>query len=384
MYLFTVPWSLLAIGGVNEVVKNLYRSLAEAGPFTPAVLTSGSQSESAVASTTPGWRTACLGMLSPFETYWKARLAFALYLPVTLFRLTRLIRRMRVHVVNPHFPGLECIHFSFLRWLGLFRGRIILSFHGSDVLAISRTKGFERLLWRFLIRSADASVCCSHVLAQRLINLVPEAEKNISVIWNGIDGAHFLALSTSPPTGLPIPTGPYLLNIGAFDYRKGQDILISAFDILTKRYPDLKLIIAGRPMDLSLAMHRQIESTGLSDRVTVIEDLPHSAVPDLMRHAQLFVLPSRTEGFPLVLLEAGVLAKPVVATAVGGVPELVTDRVNGRLVPAEDAQALARAIGELLNDDQEALRLGEALRRRVAEQFTLEQARDRYLELSCN
>lgn len=384
VYLFTLPWRLAGPGGVNEVVKNLYRSLDNANSFTPVVLTQDWQPNSGDNTSTTALRTIPFPLYSPCEARLKARMAFLLRLPVTLFRLRQIFRKMRVEVVNPHFPGMECIHFFMLRWLGIFRGRIILSFHGSDVVAVSKSAFFERRLWAVLLRSADANVCCSRALARRLVDAAPAAEKKIAVVWNGIETEEFFAQGKNAPLGLPIPTGRYLVSIGAFDRKKGHDILINAFDRLRSEHPDLKLVIAGKPGELSASIREQIESMNLMERVILLENLPHSAIPELMRRATVFVLPSRTEGFPLVLLEAGACGKPVVATAVGGVPELVTDRGNGRIVPSEDPEALARAINDLLDDDYEAGRLGQALQRKVTEEFTLEQARNRYLELSCD
>jgi glycosyltransferase involved in cell wall biosynthesis len=102
---------------------------------------------------------------------------------------------------------------------------------------------------------------------------------------------------------------------------------------------------------------------------------------ELIREARVVALPSRTEGLPIVLLEAMAQARPVVATPVGGTPELVVDGETGVLVPPGDVHALAQALREVLDDDERARRLGESGRRRVEEHFSAERMADAVLKL---
>jgi glycogen(starch) synthase len=106
--------------------------------------------------------------------------------------------------------------------------------------------------------------------------------------------------------------------------------------------------------------------------------LPHEQTLAAIAGAELLVLPSRREPFGIVLLEAGSLGVPVVASRVGGIPEIVEDDASGRLVAPDDAGALARAIGELLGDRAEAQRLAANLRRAAETRFTWRRAADRY------
>ena len=94
-----------------------------------------------------------------------------------------------------------------------------------------------------------------------------------------------------------------------------------------------------------------------------------------------FVLPSRSEAFPIVVMEAGALGVPIVATAVGGVPEAIDDGVSGLLVPAESVSDLARALRRFLDDPEAARQMAERLRNRVSSEFTWRAAHDRYLDV---
>jgi glycosyltransferase involved in cell wall biosynthesis len=100
-------------------------------------------------------------------------------------------------------------------------------------------------------------------------------------------------------------------------------------------------------------------------------------VPALLSAMDLFVLPSRTEGLPLAIPEAMACALPVVATAVGGLPEVVTSDV-GRLVPPLDEEALREAIAEMLSDETRLRRMGGAARRAAVERYSLERMTDAY------
>ena len=121
----------------------------------------------------------------------------------------------------------------------------------------------------------------------------------------------------------------------------------------------------------------------IAERIVWRGALPHDQVLDAYRSADLFVLANRIapdgdrDGLPNVLLEAGALELPVVASRVGAVPELIEDGVNGRLVPPDDPPALAEVLAALMRDPAARLRCGRAGRRRVLDQFAMEPGLDR-------
>ena len=136
-------------------------------------------------------------------------------------------------------------------------------------------------------------------------------------------------------------------------------------------------MLAGRDLEqggaFQEALERESERLGVRERV---EFGFRDDVPDLLETLDVVALPSWTEGLPIVLLEAMAHGRPVVATPVGGTPELVTDGETGLLVPPRDPEALAAALRRVLDDPDLARRLGTAARARVAERFTAaEQAR---------
>jgi glycosyltransferase involved in cell wall biosynthesis len=159
---------------------------------------------------------------------------------------------------------------------------------------------------------------------------------------------------------------------------KGQRELLHA----VARLPEARLVLAGRDLEQGGAfqdeLERESELLGIRERV---EFGFHDDVPALLETLDVVALPSWTEGLPLVLLEAMARGRPVVATPVGGTPELVTDGETGLLVPPRDPEALAAALRRVLDDPELARRLGEAARARVAERFSAAEQERRILAL---
>lgn len=159
---------------------------------------------------------------------------------------------------------------------------------------------------------------------------------------------------------------------------KGHTHLIHALRLLKAAHPRLHLALAGRgPLHGDLS--RQATGLGLQDRVHFLG--LRADVPNLLRSADLFVLPSLSEGLPLALLEAMLAGAPVVATHVGEIPEVLGDGVYGLTVPPADAVALAEAIHRILDDPEEACAMGERARVRAEARFTVRQMVDAYVAL---
>jgi glycosyltransferase involved in cell wall biosynthesis len=141
---------------------------------------------------------------------------------------------------------------------------------------------------------------------------------------------------------------------------KGVDVLLAAMALLRDRFPTLRLLAVGTG-SLDRPLQKMAAEIGIADRVRFTG--LRTDVPAIFRGLDLLVLPSRSEGLPMVLLEAFGLSVPVVATRVGGTPELVEDGVTGLLVPPEDPAALADAIARALASPELRRDLGTRARR---------------------
>ncbi len=196
----------------------------------------------------------------------------------------------------------------------------------------------------------------------------------IRVVYNGVPAA--TGNTDGVRTALSIPAdAPLVAEVGRLCDVKGQRELIDA----VARLPGVHAVLVGADLERGGAYERALrhraEELGVADRV-VFAGYRDDA-ERVVAAADVFALPSWTEGLPLVVLEAMALGRPVVATAVGGTPELVSDGETGLLVPPRDVEALTAALRRVLADEVLQQRLGEAGKRRVAERFSSEaMARD--------
>ena len=160
---------------------------------------------------------------------------------------------------------------------------------------------------------------------------------------------------------------------------KGIYDLLQAALMLRRELPRLRIECAGDG-DLD-EVERAIASLGLADRVRLHGWVGPQQRDELLARAGVFVLPSHAEGLPMSLLEAMAAGCPVIATAVGGIPDLIRGGVNGLLVPAGDTEALAAAIRRVVDDPAFARSLGEAARATIAARFTIERMVERLEQL---
>ena len=153
-------------------------------------------------------------------------------------------------------------------------------------------------------------------------------------------------------------------------------MLLEAVATLKVHHPALRLIIVGDGPDRG-ELEKQVVELGIADSVIFTGYLSQKDVARRLEDADIFVLPSFAEGVPVVLMEALASRRPVVATRVAGVPELVEDGVSGFLVPAGDPRSLADRLDRLLGDGNLRGRMGEAGRAKVIDEFdaTYEAAR---------
>jgi glycogen(starch) synthase len=199
---------------------------------------------------------------------------------------------------------------------------------------------------------------------------VPEIVNRSSVIYNGVKVprvAHS-ALPFRPPT---------LLCLGRLQKQKGFDLALTAVASINQRFPDLRLVMAGDGPERT-QLEQQVSKLHLKDAVKFIGWVSPEEVPALINTATVILMPSRWEGLPSVALQASVMARPIVAARVGGLPEIVLDGYTGLLIPPEDHQALANAITILLERPSMSVTLGQAARQRVQEVFSWQRCVDAY------
>jgi glycosyltransferase involved in cell wall biosynthesis len=290
--------------------------------------------------------------------------------------LTEIIRRSHAALI--------CCHSYKADLLGLIAGRRA----GVPVVAVSRGWTGESFkvrcydaLDRRVLRWMDAVVCVSHGQARKVFR-AGVSPARVVVIPNAVRPERFAQPDSSYRDRLrgffADRVDRIIVAAGRLSPEKGFDILIEAADQVIKPEPSLGFVLFGDG-PLREQLQRQIEQRGLTD-VFVLPGF-RSDLDRFLPFADLLVLPSYTEGLPNVVLEAFAAGIPVVATAVGGTPELVEDGVNGYLVPAGNPGLLAQRILDAIADDNRRKAMGQCGRQRVLDQFTFEAQGQQYLWL---
>ena len=169
------------------------------------------------------------------------------------------------------------------------------------------------------------------------------------------------------------PTGaPHLVAIGRLTEQKGFSLLIAAMSLAVPSHPGLRLTLVGDG-PLRPEIESQIAANGLLDNVTLTGWQDEVGVQRALAAAQALIVPSFAEGLPVVVMEAMAAGRPVIATAIAGVPELVVPGLTGWIVPAGDALALAEAIAALASTPPDRLAtMGKAARARVFERHDID------------
>ena len=224
---------------------------------------------------------------------------------------------------------------------------------------------FEPMAWRIDEKIARASfvACISHFArSQGMLFSDPRHWQRMHVVHCGVDPA----LYDAPQR--PAGAAPVLLFVGRLAAIKGLGLLLEAVAALRGHYPALRLVVVGDGTDRA-RLEARASLPDLAGAVTFTGYRAQAEVARELAACDVFVLPSFAEGVPVVLMEAMASRRPVVATRVAGVAELVEDGVSGHLVAPGDPAALTKAIEALLADPVTRTRMGEAGRRRVEAEF---------------
>ena len=213
----------------------------------------------------------------------------------------------------------------------------VVKLHGSDINVIAKLPG-PRALTAWALARTERVVAVSRALAEEVVGLGVPRDR-VAVVMNGVDGELFHPRDRAAARAeLGLPAGPLALYVGNLKTDKGVLDLTAAWRQVARDLPDAQLaIVGGGPARGALEAQ-------LPPRATLIGPQPLAAIPTWMAACDLLVLPSHAEGTPNVVLEALSCGRRVVATAVGGIPDLITSPTLGTLVPPHQPDALAAAL----------------------------------------
>jgi glycosyltransferase involved in cell wall biosynthesis len=377
--LFVLPWDLSAAGGVNQVVINLARETARRGRLRPIIFCADWSQEAFHTTEYEGMMLVTGRLRAPLAVEHRLRnlFAFAHGLRSELQAWRTFVGQHNIQVINPHYAGLNYFLFALLGSADRHKFRLIYSLHGADLSALRDDGPLTRAVARHMFGQADAIVSCSEDLGRKAQRLLALSEDKLHTIYNGIDVdelEHSRDNDFRPDIG---DFDSYLVNVATFEHKKGQDTLLEAYTTLVRGGLKSALVLIGRSTPHLATLRSQARRLGLHGRVFFIPDLDHARTLATIRQADLLVQPSREEPFGITLLEAGYLGTPIVATRVGGIPE-VLGVYYPYLVKPDNPAELAASIDEALFNPTETQRQIKLIKRQVSTRFTWGTAYSRY------
>ncbi|HUH15535.1 MAG TPA: glycosyltransferase family 4 protein, partial [Gaiellaceae bacterium] len=285
--------------------------------------------------------------------------------PLLPARLRRALRSLTPDVVHTHL-----VHADVYGALAAGRTPLVTTKHNDDPF---RTGPF-RLVERALALRARRVIVITDALARFTVEQVGIPAAKVTTIHYGLDE---LPDAWGPNPVVELPAGArVLLAVGRLVPQKGLEVAVAALPTVRERHPDAVLVVLGEGPERA-RLEARSRQLGVADAVF----LPGRAgdVAAWLRQAEVLVHPARWEGFGLVLLEAMLASRPVVAAHVSAVPEVVRDRETGLLVPPDDPAALAAALNALLGDRELSARYGTAGLARARAKFSVARMAERTL-----
>jgi glycosyltransferase involved in cell wall biosynthesis len=274
-------------------------------------------------------------------------------------KLVLYLHRNNFNIVHCHSGGYACVAAKFAGCKN-----IIYTKHG---IGVTRQELFKRN-FIYKLRSFLVDICVTKYVAltecdkKLLVNIMRISNQKIDIIPNGIDPSSVKKFSRKKSAT------PIIGVVGRLVKQKGISYLIEAIPTIVGRYKNLKIIIAGSGEDYS-SLKNLAERLGVSRNISFLGYVNDPL--KIINKMDVFVLPSIWEGFPYVLLEAMLLKKPIVATNIFGVNEIVTHNKSGILVRTRDPQCMADAVIVLLTDKRKASKFGNSGYQKLLRNYTL-------------
>ncbi len=294
--------------------------------------------------------------------------------------LFKLVKKIRPHIIHSHFiadTGLAAIIVG-----NLLKIPVITSLLGKDIfdpIDPVSTKWHDTLV-RVMENSSRVIACSKD---QKLRAQAMGVSSNIKIIPHGVNIHRFTPkIKEDLKKELDIE-GPLVLSVQRLHPRKGLKYLIDAIPTVLDKIPSVKFVIVGKGPEKA-KIERQIKMQKIENNVKLVGFVPDDELAQYYASCNLFVLHSLYEAFGIVLLEAMASGKPVVATSVGGIPEVVADKKSGLLVSSKSPKALADAITQILLDPEMAQKMGDYGRTLAESRFDWEKIVNEYLKTYLN
>ena len=254
------------------------------------------------------------------------------------FKISKVLKKFKPDIIHSH---LYVLKYALLPVI--FNG-IPVKFHTVHSIASKEQRGIARIVYSMAYKYFGVvPIAISANIKETIVDYYRFHNGYIPVILNGIDTNRFK--NCHRPTNSKIK----LLHIGRFNIAKNHDLMIDAFKEVVDKGYDIQLVLVGDG-ELKSKIVEKVQKLGLESHVEFLGI--RNDIPDLLAQSDIFILPSSWEGLPIVLLEAMAAGVPIIATKVGGVPEIVQNNVNGFLVEPNNRDSIVRAIIELVHSKE--------------------------------
>ncbi len=285
-----------------------------------------------------------------------------------------------IKFLKQHQPDIIHLNSSKIGFFGVIAGRLVgikkIIFTAHGWVFNENRPYLSRLIFKFLqwltVIASHQTIAVSQKTKKDMTNW-PLTKKKIKVIYNGLDQFETLSKELAQnylikKTNLSAKnkTTIWLGTLAELHPNKGLDLAIKTI----ARIPQVIFLIIGTGKD-KLLLEKLIEKNNLTDRVFLLGFLPEAR--QYLKAFDIFILPSRTEALPYTILEAGLAELPIIATKVGGLPEIVDHQTNGILVEPENIDELKKAIEELMTNPDLSQKLGQNLSVKISKDFSLNQ-----------
>ncbi|MCI0595567.1 MAG: glycosyltransferase family 4 protein [candidate division Zixibacteria bacterium] len=288
------------------------------------------------------------------------KIVFLFLLAAFFFKTRKLVKKEKPAILHAHWwipGGVAAFWHSFFSKIPY-----LVTLHGTDLMLLKKS-GFLRGRARRVFARAARITVVSHFLKNELVSLFPETESKIAVIPMPIDPE---VLQREPKANIP---GRIILCPARLMEQKNLGVLLEAFAPVAAYIPDAKLLIVGSgPKETELK--NKARYLDLDKKVEFLPAMPPPKLGRLYQAAEVVTLVSKNEGFGLVLVEAFLFQKPVVAARSGGIGDIVADGGNGFLVDPDNPEEMADALKKLLADADLRKKMGEKGRRTYLEKFS--------------
>lgn len=300
------------------------------------------------------------------ETVALNRVRYHRFSPGIVRDLYRLMKQKNIHIVRTH------------RYRANLYGRLAALLSGVPVKIISLHDNYRkdlrlerRIVNKILLKVTDKIVAVSESIRKDIIKYDGIDSSKILVIPNGIDTERFKPKGNFADIRkeFSIKESDIVVGfVGRVVPAKGLEYLIDALPFLKKEFKNIKLLITGEGSTME-RLKKKAKENNVHD--SIIFTGKRRDIPDILSCTDIFVMPSVAEGLPNALLEAMAMGKPIVATEVGGIPEVIKNGHSGLLVPPRNPEALATAIKDLISNDQLAAKMGQVARHIVLDNFSI-------------